>query len=490
MNQENCVHLLSFYYGNSITDLLTDVMVLVLPLPMIARLQMPLKQKMAVAGMFLLGTLVCVTSAVRLGVFLTLLPEFPKHLSDITYYQAPLGYWSFIEGSLSVVSACLPTLRPLFSHSRRKKTSYVHPSTRSGADASKRGEPKLEDVDLEDKPYYLSDGPDKPGAPATPSASADSESPIHSPHPVQWRDEGGQQRVTPSPTLVGNDEDVTKRSQKSLSPLKPGSPTLLTASPRPTKMKRDYAPPPPSPTLASPACRSPTFNPRIVTDTYSPIFSPALQYPRPAPPVPDYVRIREEAAASVTAPQLRPWFARGNKGTSMTATRSKRGPKTAREKVGTTTERRDTSRRRGTMDNNPNGLPLPSNYRKPNVSDGPSISSRKTPPNVSTTVDRRIAPTEAKDPSPPLSSTNIPSPISSPSLDSTTSAKDSTDGEEDAERQVPPARLGGIRKPKKVVVVVPWNSNTPPRRFRLGSRAESAGNKNRPEMEARMGWGD
>ena len=481
MNQENCVHQVPFYYGNSITDLLTDVMVLVLPLPMIARLQMPLKQKMAVAGMFLLGTLVCVTSAVRLGVFLKLIPEFPKHLSDITYHQAPLGYWSLIEGSLSVVSACLPTLRPLFSHSRRKKTSYVHSSTRAGADASKRGEPKLEDVDLEDKPYYLSDVPDKPGAPATPSASADSESPIHPPYPIQWRDEGGQQRVTPSPTLVGNDEDVTKRSQKSLSPLKPGSPALLTASPRPAKMKKDYAPPPPSPTLASPASRSPTFNPRIVNDTYSPIFSPALQYPRPAPPVPDYVRIREEAAASVTAPQSRPWFTRGNKGTSMTATRSKRGPKIAREKVGTTTERRDTSRRRGTMDNNPNGLPLLSNYRKPNVSNGPLISNRKTP-DASPTVDRRIAPTEVKDPL-PLSSAN------SPSLDSTTSAKDSTDGEEDAEREVPPPRLGGIRKPKKVVVVVPWNSNTPPRRFRLGSRAESAGNK-RPEMEARMGWGD
>lgn len=29
-------------------------------------------------------------------------------------YAAPAVYWSFIETSLAVVSACLPTLRPIF----------------------------------------------------------------------------------------------------------------------------------------------------------------------------------------------------------------------------------------------------------------------------------------------------------------------------------------------------------------------------------------
>ena len=39
-----------------------------------------------------------------------------KHLADNLYidYGAPTSYWVVIEASLAIVSACLPTLRPVF----------------------------------------------------------------------------------------------------------------------------------------------------------------------------------------------------------------------------------------------------------------------------------------------------------------------------------------------------------------------------------------
>lgn len=52
-----CIDELSFYIASAGTDLLTDVMILSLPVPMVFRLQMPLRRKLAVSGMFLLGTL-------------------------------------------------------------------------------------------------------------------------------------------------------------------------------------------------------------------------------------------------------------------------------------------------------------------------------------------------------------------------------------------------------------------------------------------------
>ena len=52
-----CVKLVPFYYTTQTTDALTDVAIFILPLPMLWRLQLPLKQKLAVGGMFMLGAL-------------------------------------------------------------------------------------------------------------------------------------------------------------------------------------------------------------------------------------------------------------------------------------------------------------------------------------------------------------------------------------------------------------------------------------------------
>lgn len=53
----SCIDQLSFFIASAATDLLTDVMILSLPVPMVFKLQMPLRRKLAVSGMFLLGAL-------------------------------------------------------------------------------------------------------------------------------------------------------------------------------------------------------------------------------------------------------------------------------------------------------------------------------------------------------------------------------------------------------------------------------------------------
>lgn len=53
----HCGNQQSAYAAVGITDILTDVMILVLPLPMIWKLQLPLGNKIALAGLLCLGIL-------------------------------------------------------------------------------------------------------------------------------------------------------------------------------------------------------------------------------------------------------------------------------------------------------------------------------------------------------------------------------------------------------------------------------------------------
>lgn len=45
------------FFATVITNMIMDIMILTIPWPMIWKLQMPLQQKVAVTGIFLLGSL-------------------------------------------------------------------------------------------------------------------------------------------------------------------------------------------------------------------------------------------------------------------------------------------------------------------------------------------------------------------------------------------------------------------------------------------------
>lgn len=55
--QGKCIDTYHFYLGNAISSVITDFLILGVPIPMVWRLQMPIAQKLAVCGTFLLGGL-------------------------------------------------------------------------------------------------------------------------------------------------------------------------------------------------------------------------------------------------------------------------------------------------------------------------------------------------------------------------------------------------------------------------------------------------
>ncbi|KAI4224930.1 MAG: hypothetical protein L6R36_004289 [Xanthoria steineri] len=120
-----------FFIGNAIPNILTDVALMVLPLPYIWQLNRSKSQKIALAGVFLLGGFVIIVSIVRC----VILVGIDLKSVDLNYNFAPLGVWTETEANIAILCACLPSCRPILSFIL---TGSLRPTGPSGG-ASNRG---------------------------------------------------------------------------------------------------------------------------------------------------------------------------------------------------------------------------------------------------------------------------------------------------------------------------------------------------------------
>ncbi|KAI0197609.1 hypothetical protein F4808DRAFT_438687 [Astrocystis sublimbata] len=103
-----CIDQLTYYRWISVPNVIHDVAMLILPLPMVWNLQIELRQKLALSAVFLIGSIGCIASFVRLSIFFKL-----NALSDNTWTSVPLHSWTLAEPGVILISACLPALWPL-----------------------------------------------------------------------------------------------------------------------------------------------------------------------------------------------------------------------------------------------------------------------------------------------------------------------------------------------------------------------------------------
>ncbi|KAE8163761.1 hypothetical protein BDV40DRAFT_132132 [Aspergillus tamarii] len=94
-----------------ISDLITDILVWVLPVPMIWKTQMKLGRKMAATGVLLLATISLAAAVVRLLVQEQITNGGYAAHTDVDQTLTILLYWSMIETGLALVASCLPTMR-------------------------------------------------------------------------------------------------------------------------------------------------------------------------------------------------------------------------------------------------------------------------------------------------------------------------------------------------------------------------------------------
>ncbi|KAH8908298.1 hypothetical protein BR93DRAFT_868205, partial [Coniochaeta sp. PMI_546] len=103
----------NLWWANAGLHITTDVVIVLLPMPVISTLRLPRRQKMAVMGVFALGFFVCFVSIMRL-VKLVEVETTPP--TDPGYSGASLHFWTTVEVNTAISCACMMTLKPLIVH--------------------------------------------------------------------------------------------------------------------------------------------------------------------------------------------------------------------------------------------------------------------------------------------------------------------------------------------------------------------------------------
>ncbi|KAA8647714.1 uncharacterized protein ATNIH1004_006411 [Aspergillus tanneri] len=112
--QPRCVSSKKFYIGNAVPNIMTDVLILAMPIRMVWNLQASRSQKISLSFIFLLGSFVVICSCVRLS------EQFKVDDPDFTWAMNGTVIWTSLEVSFGIISACLPTMRPLLKWGLRK----------------------------------------------------------------------------------------------------------------------------------------------------------------------------------------------------------------------------------------------------------------------------------------------------------------------------------------------------------------------------------
>ncbi|KAI6084839.1 hypothetical protein F4821DRAFT_165286 [Hypoxylon rubiginosum] len=97
-----CVDKVAFTYSTNITNLLTDIWIFLMPIPIILGLQASRDKKIGLCFLFSVGLGTCAISAARLSVVFTVGTE------DITWGEVPLGILSAWEPCGGILCANLP----------------------------------------------------------------------------------------------------------------------------------------------------------------------------------------------------------------------------------------------------------------------------------------------------------------------------------------------------------------------------------------------
>ncbi|CAH0050885.1 unnamed protein product [Clonostachys solani] len=134
----HCLNLPSLYIATAVANIVSDVILFILPLPMVVGLHIPRRQKIGLVIIFGIGSLTVITSVVRVA----LLPQMLGN-PDGPWMVGVVSVWTQVEGYLIIMCASLPTFRKFIRHvapkllgesrygSKTKTNENSHPPSRT-----------------------------------------------------------------------------------------------------------------------------------------------------------------------------------------------------------------------------------------------------------------------------------------------------------------------------------------------------------------------
>ncbi|OBT76453.1 hypothetical protein VF21_04020 [Pseudogymnoascus sp. 05NY08] len=123
------------YCANGGLNIAIDLFIATLPIYSVWKLQIDIRQKIALMAVLALGWFVCFVSILRLQALVVLY----QHPEDTTWYSPETAYWSCIEVNVGIICACASAIRPVLvrivprifgtpDHGSEGRTSKIHPA--------------------------------------------------------------------------------------------------------------------------------------------------------------------------------------------------------------------------------------------------------------------------------------------------------------------------------------------------------------------------
>ncbi|KAF4924906.1 hypothetical protein CGCVW01_v003840 [Colletotrichum viniferum] len=139
------------YMAIATSNIVSDVVLFLIPIPMVLRLQMRPVVKVGALIMFGIGSLTVTTSVVRMVYLQAMLKS-----TDTAWVAAPANVWSFVEVNLFIICGSMPTLRRFFRSIAPKIIGSSHDNSRvkhTGPSNSSRG-PRSEYSQFDTHSHY------------------------------------------------------------------------------------------------------------------------------------------------------------------------------------------------------------------------------------------------------------------------------------------------------------------------------------------------
>ncbi|KAM0077231.1 hypothetical protein ACKRZS_010695 [Fusarium odoratissimum] len=95
----------TMWFISGIVHIVTDFAIIVMPLPIVWKLQLPRSQKIYLTGIFGLGSLTLAIAILRMN--------WLEPVADMTWWNVTAASWSMAEIVSGITCACLPTFKPL-----------------------------------------------------------------------------------------------------------------------------------------------------------------------------------------------------------------------------------------------------------------------------------------------------------------------------------------------------------------------------------------
>ncbi|KAL8916463.1 MAG: hypothetical protein Q9208_008495 [Pyrenodesmia sp. 3 TL-2023] len=125
-----CIDYSVFARFTNVGNMLTDILILAMPVSIVWSLHLDTHKKLGVCAMFLLGGFTCIAGVVRFCYL-----ENVGKGSDPTWDTIDSAIWATVEPCIGIVSACLPVMAPLF---RTHITSFPPLSSEAANDWEER----------------------------------------------------------------------------------------------------------------------------------------------------------------------------------------------------------------------------------------------------------------------------------------------------------------------------------------------------------------